>query len=736
MLLQGDHRRTNHHSRAARSDRLRLAGWAPGTACAVLCLAALTLCASRALAWVADSFSVAAVKTATPPPLEPSLASPAWAQALKMTDFYDLTRQRAARLDTTAYLLYDDSALYCLISSRQSGVPITASQHVDNAGLDTDDHVGLDLDTSGNGSRVYEFRVNPAGVHDEYSSENSLYTPRWTSLAATSPAGDYTVLMVIPLSILRLSGAPVQQWRFNVVRFIAATNSQYTWAYEPSMNSPDAPQFWPVLSDIRLSQAATRRLPRADIYGLVSAGSNYNVFQNGTGTFSQQNPRHVGLDLSYPLTGTLAFVGTVNPDFSNVELDQTIIAPQEFQRQYVEYRPFFAEGAPYINSLPNANVNTYQTLFYTPSIGTFNNGEKIEGTIGRSAFGLLNASGTGVDDRAFGYSYTLPDNVLSLDLENVFAQRPTIRDEVTGYGASMTNPHSGFAALALFAADRNTFTLNDRQADEMLYGVGLQNSHFVALTSYRDIGPEFAPLDGYTPINDIRGPQGFLQYQNGGSPKSGINTYTVGIGADRYVDRTGRAHQSDVFGSAGVTFKDLLSFSYGDSQSQLLFYQTPYPVYQGPFFEPFKQQSVAIGYRDGTPQPADVSYSWGPFGTVFLRQITTDATRQWAANTASLQYSETFESPLEGSGPSQTQSLWRISLTHAFGKDSSLGVAWRDVAGLGGIAQPGANLALSYSARIRGNDFLYVNYGTPAAPQTLHRLIVKYVFHIGGSNGT
>jgi hypothetical protein len=80
--------------------------------------------------------------------------------------------------------------------------------------------------------------------------------------------------------------------------------------------------------------------------------------------------------------------------------------------------------------------------------------------------------------------------------------------------------------------------------------------------------------------------------------------------------------------------------------------------------------------------------------------------------------------------------LWRISLTHAFGKDSSLGVAWRDVAGLGGIAQPGANLALSYSARIRGNDFLYVNYGTPAAPQTLHRLIVKYVFHIGGSNGT
>ena|GEM_PF-6281169 len=41
-----------------------------------------------------------------------------------------------------------------------------------------------------------------------------------------------------------------------------------------------------------------------------------------------------------------------------------------------------------------------------------------------------------------------------------------------------------------------------------------------------------------------------------------------------------------------------------------------------------------------------------------------------------------------------------------------------------------------YETRLKNQDLLYVEYGTSAAPQTLHRFIVKYVFHAGGSSGT
>jgi len=34
------------------------------------------------------------------------------------------------------------------------------------------------------------------------------------------------------------------------------------------------------------------------------------------------------------------------------------------------------------------------------------------------------------------------------------------------------------------------------------------------------------------------------------------------------------------------------------------------------------------------------------------------------------------------------------------------------------------------------SDELFVDYGTPGASGTLHRLTVKYVIHIGGDAGT
>jgi hypothetical protein len=49
---------------------------------------------------------------------------------------------------------------------------------------------------------------------------------------------------------------------------------------------------------------------------------------------------------------------------------------------------------------------------------------------------------------------------------------------------------------------------------------------------------------------------------------------------------------------------------------------------------------------------------------------------------------------------------------------------------------PGTNLALSFNHRFANQDQLYLDYGAPAAPQTLHRFIMKYVFHMGGGTGT
>ncbi|MDQ2865920.1 MAG: hypothetical protein M3R51_06805 [Candidatus Eremiobacteraeota bacterium] len=696
-----------------------------------------------ARAWVPHTASVAAVKVSTPPKLDGTMADPAWRKGVVFDNFYDFTNHRAAAQTTVGYLLYDDRNLYVAVHCRQAGIAITAVQNVDHAGVATDDHISLNLETSGSGARVYQFRANPHGIHDEYSSENSRYAPDWQSTATVSPNGDWSLVMVIPLRILRAQGGQKQNWQIDLVRFIAATNDEYTWAYDDTMQSVGSSQYWPHLTGLQIPASASRPKPRADAYVLGSAGPDRGIFQNGIGNFQPLHARPYGVDVTVPLTNTLAFVGTLNPDFSNVEEDQTTIAPQEFQRQYSEYRPFFAQGANYINVLPGTNINSSDIQFYSPSIGVFDRGLKIEGTQGLASIGLLNVIGDGFDDTAFGYSFSRPDNSLTLALDGVAANHTGLRDDTFGYAAATTNPRNGVFALARITMDRGTNIENPAEANDFQLSAGMQNTHTLALVKYADIGPQYNPVDGYLQINDLRGPQAFYQYTGNGPKGSPIKSYQVLFGADRFVDRSGAAHQADLFSNASVTLKNLVTLQYGQTTSNLRSYSNAYPAYTGSQVIAFNNQNVSFGYRDGTPSPVDASYSWGPFANnsfqpIFLQQLSVSTSLQKGRFGVSFAYNGAIEHALPNSPAPPLDSQWlrSVALTRSFGKNASLAIGLREINGNGGYALPGANLALSYHQRFNNLDELYVDYGTPAAISTLNRLIVKYIFHVGGQTGT
>lgn len=703
----------------------------------------------------------AAVKTSTPPPLRADLAAPVWQTALKATDWFDTTTKMPAPLQTTGYLLYDDKNLYVGIYAQQAGTPIVDPQNVDNAGVVSDDHVSFSFDTSGGSSRVYSFKVNPKGIHDETSSENARYAPQWTSLAKVLPNGDYVVVMVIPLSIIRAQSSAVQSWKFNFVRFIAAKNEELSWSYDSTQTDVGSPQFWPRLEDIRIPIAAARPRPRTDLYALGSAGGDANRFQNGIGNFGPYKQRNLGLDVTYPLTNTLSFVGTINPDFSNVEQDQTTIAPQEFQRNLSEYRPFFAQGSHYINSLPNISINSpSDSLFYTPSIGIFDRGVKIEGTTGRSAVGALNVLGDSIyggrlNDSAFGYNYSRRDDSFGVSVEAVSAKHrgdfrcPVLdcTDNTLGFGVTANNPHNGGFSAIRMSTERGTLVDRSGQAGDLLVTEGFQTAKLSGGVIYRDVGPEYSPLDGFTIINDIRGPQGFASYN--GTGNGAIKSYNFGMLADRFTDRSGQVRQADFGANLNVTFRNLLSIGITGGPSFFANYDAPYPVYAGRHLFSYSQSMVMLGYKDGTPTPIDSSYSWGAFGGAFVQQLSASTTQRLGRGVYGLnvEYDGTAARSLPGfprgnifgfvpGYAADSQWLRRIALTRSFGKNASLAIGYRAVNGLGGFAVPGRNLAVSFHQRFRNQDELYVDFGTPAAPKTLNRFIMKYIFHVGGATGT
>jgi hypothetical protein len=620
-------------------------------------------------------------------------------------------------------------------------VPITATQTTNNVGFGLDDFVGIGVDPSGNGAQMYYFEVTPRAIRYQQSSESSRYNPPWEASAHVED-GAWTATMIIPLKDLRAGGGANKTWLFNFIRGMAATGEHYTWAYDPLMQDGQPPQwpdfvsqrFWPALTHLNMAIRATRPPARAEIYGLGSFGRDRNVFQQANGTFAAQPSRNYGIDVTYPFTNTMAFVGTLAPDFSNVEVDQQTIAPQEFRRALTEYRPFLAQGAQFFNpSTVNLSfIGPQDLMFYTPGIGTFNRGLKIEGSFGLQSLGLLNVQGPGFDDVAFGTKHQLSDRTFIWFADGVLAHHLNGNDTTAEVGAGGRNLHTGLVYGFRTAMERGTFVPDTGFAHSTDGFLDVHKPNYELLIGYHDVGPYYNPVDGFTLVNDVRGPVYVADF-NGTMPS--MKNWSIFLTADRYFDRSNRVREADVFGAADVVFKNLIHLNFSQQTSELRTYTTGFPTYAGAVTLPFDLATYTVGYRDGTPSPIDLSYSSGPFATFWLQQFTSSTSRQLGSRLSlSVEYDGTRERFFAGGADSQF--LRKIGVGESLGPDTNVSVALRSISGTGGFAQPGLNVAAAFHRRFAGGDELYIDYGTPAAPFTLNRLIVKFVARIGGGAGT
>lgn len=725
---------------------------------------------------------IPAVAAAKAPPADAALPSKAWSSGAIPTPggFYDLTTRAAAPHATSVWMLYDAQNLYVGFRCEQGGTPIVAGQSTNGVGFGLDDFVGVGIDTSGVGTEAYYFETTPRGVRYEQANENSRFQPVWRSTAAVDGT-NWSAVLVIPLNVMRIHAGSPQTWRINFVRNVAASAEHYTWAYNGVMQDGPIGNGWPNFFDtrywaswngIQVSGAmlrAARPKPRLEVFALESAGLDRNVFQQANGAFAEQNVRTTGLDMSYPITSTINFVGTLNPDFSNVEIDQQTIAPQEFRRSLQEYRPFFAQGANFINA--NAAALGPNTVFYSPGVGPFNRGGKVEGTFGKQSFGVLNFSGydetTGntFNDIAYGYKHALQNRTFLYWADGVVAHHSLAGNDTTNeFGVAGRNLKTGFVWALDDAVEHGSWVPEGTARNSSGF-VDVHKQNYEWNLAYEDISPNYNPLDGFTANSDIRGPSLFA-WTAGSTPF--IKNATVFLNADRFIDRSGAVHQADFGLSLNATFRNGFSLNgLGPAVSELRSYSvvnpassgatcndpslprsyfTGYPTYYCGRDDTFNLLGIPVGYGDGTPTPVDASVTFGRFGYGMLGQGDNgpDYVHLYTISTSrpigrflslGLEYDGTFERGI-ASGMFDSQWLRRVSLGAQLGQDENFTVSLRAINGNGGFAQPGSNLAAAYHRRFRNGDELFVNFGTPASAYTLDRFILKYLFRFGGDAGT
>lgn len=241
---------------------------------------------------------------------------------------------------TEVMLTYDDKNLYigAVCYTSQNGEYIIESLRRD-FGFGRNDVFAVYIDPYNDQSNGFSFQVTPYNVQREgivtlggdvadnwdnkWFSEVKRFEDKWV------------VEMAIPFKSFRYNST--KQWNINFLRNHPKINQRSTWiavpiqyrssdlVYTGKLNWDTPPK--PTNTNIALIPYIT--------------GQNVNNFEENTG---EEYKGNVGFDAKIGVTPSLNLDLTVNPDFSQVEVDQQVNNLDRFEISFPERRQFFLEN--------------------------------------------------------------------------------------------------------------------------------------------------------------------------------------------------------------------------------------------------------------------------------------------------------------------------------------------------------------------------------------------------------
>lgn len=335
-----------------------------------------------------------------PPRNEAQKVASDWlARAARLEGFTQSTPKEgaAATEETRVYVGYDKENLYVVFYCYDGEPSLVRANYSKRDDIQSDDYVGIILDTFNDGRRAYKFLVNPLGVQadslwTEESGDDWSFDMVFQTRAEVTSFG-YLAVMEIPFRSLRYGKQFPQTWGVNIER---------------SIKHKDEVDYWsPVYRDRRgfLNQAGkmtgleniTRRR-NYELIPYVFLSRTENLGESGTApSFVKHSTAKAGLDIKYGITSDLTASVTINPDFNDLEADQPRM---RFNRRFrdsadtfvPEKRPFFLERADIFATPLN--------VFFTRKIIDPVYGAKLSGKAGPYSIGFLSAK-DGAPDRGF-----------------------------------------------------------------------------------------------------------------------------------------------------------------------------------------------------------------------------------------------------------------------------------------------------------------------------------------------
>lgn len=332
---------------------------------------------------IQESFQLTIQPTKGPIQLDGILDEPAWNTVKAVSQFNKKFPNDigAPKKQTEVKYLFDDKNLYFAFKVYDSGTAIIRSLKRD-IGHDGNDGVAVVLDPLNQKTNGFYFVVSALNVQSEDqltgSSEGGIsysWDTKWFSM--TKDYGSYWIAEIaIPLKSIRYNSEN-KNWGVNFVR-IDAKNFEYsTWTrISPNFKSYD-------LGYTGLMKWPTN--PPASNNNVILLPYLTGGISEDKSTSKTETTGNVGFDAKIALNSSLNLDITVNPDFSQVEVDNQVTNLTRFNIFLPERRAFFLENADLFAGFGIPPIRP----FYSRTIGLDKEGNKIPILFGARLSGNL-----------------------------------------------------------------------------------------------------------------------------------------------------------------------------------------------------------------------------------------------------------------------------------------------------------------------------------------------------------
>ncbi|MFK8056897.1 MAG: DUF5916 domain-containing protein [Saprospiraceae bacterium] len=297
------------------------------------------------------------------PTIDGVLDEAMWQDCTPAKDFWDNFPgdSTLSKTPTEIYFASDGEFLYVAAKCYSLGDDYVVPSLRRDYRAGGNDNITVVFDPFMNNRNAFVFGMNPLGVTREALISNGgesgrdfqeAWDNKWVGESQIFD-GYWTCEMAIPLRSVRYPNG-AKKWGFNSYRFDTQSNTRSSWnriprnqvimslAYTGALDWEQAPAG---------SGGAATLIP----YLASGAQRDYENEPNGKVDFTGG----IGGDAKLAVTSGLNLDLTINPDFSQVEVDRQVLNLTRFELSFPERRQFFLENADLFGSFGFGRVNPF-----------------------------------------------------------------------------------------------------------------------------------------------------------------------------------------------------------------------------------------------------------------------------------------------------------------------------------------------------------------------------------------